>query len=52
MNVEIGKVAAQFLFREYLYQNFGIGSLQFLQVIDTVSNLLYFRIIPFHLYSM
>ncbi len=28
MNVEIRAVAAQFLFREYLFQTFGIGSLQ------------------------
>jgi hypothetical protein len=28
MNVKIGTVATQFLFWDYLFQNFGIGSLQ------------------------
>jgi hypothetical protein len=28
MNVEIGTVAEQFLFLEYLFQLFGIGALQ------------------------
>ncbi len=32
MNVEIGTVAAQSLFWEYLFQIFGIGSLQCIRV--------------------
>jgi hypothetical protein len=32
MNVEIGTVAAQFLFWEYLFPIFGIGSLQCVSV--------------------
>jgi hypothetical protein len=32
MNFEFGTVATQFLFREYLFQILGIGSLQFFTI--------------------
>jgi hypothetical protein len=42
MNVEIGNVVAQFLFWEYLFQIFGIGSLQCTPFALCITRLVYY----------
>jgi hypothetical protein len=44
MNVEIGTVTAQFLFWEYLFRMFGIGSLQCVdEIVQMISALFRYR---------